>query len=598
MKLSPIDLSIVVFFLVVWLVIGVWASKRASRSRVDFFLSGRSMPWWLLGVSMVATTFSTDTPNLVTDIVRTKGVSGNWLWWAFLLTGMLTTFVYARLWRRSAVTTDIEFYELRYSGKVASFLRGFRSLHLGVFFNCIILATVSLAAIKIGSVMVGASPIMTLVVLGGITALYSMLGGLTAVVITDVIQFTIAMVGAVAAAVVALNRPEVGGIEGLFSHPNLVGKTSILPDFSDWNLALVVFVVPLAIQWWATWYPGAEPGGGGYVAQRMLAAKDETNAQGATLLFNFLHYAVRPWPWIIVALCSLLVYPTMESLREAYPHVSENFLKDDLAYSAMLAFLPPVWMGIVVASLAAAYMSTVSTHLNWGSSYIVNDFYLRFINPHASEKKQVLMGRLSTIGLMVLAGFIALNLQNAQQMFFVLLQIGAGTGLLYILRWFWWRINPWSELTAMVVSALVAVYFHQFYSGELSDTARLLIGIAITTLAWVSVTLITPPSDENVLRNFYAKTRPSGLGWKAVLDRARAEGDAIAEIPAGVNLPLCLLCMSLGCVGVWGFLFGVGFALYGFWIPAMILMLAALFAAYILMKLWPKLSQYELEVKQ
>ncbi len=561
--MTTIDWAIVISFLIIWVFIGALVAKRAGRSSTEYFLSGRSMPWWLLGVSMVATTFSTDTPNLVTDIVRTKGVAGNWMWWAFLLTGMLTTFIFARLWRRSNVTTDIEFYELRYSGRLATFLRGFRAIYLGVFFNVVIIATVSLAAIKIGGVMVGAKPEHTLLVCGGITALYAMMGGLTSVIITDLIQFCMAMFGAIVAAVYALNRPEVGGISNLVNHPELAGKLSILPDFNNMELATAVFIIPLAVQWWSSWYPGAEPGGGGYVAQRMLAAKNEKHSQGATLLFNILHYGVRPWPWIIVALCSLLVYPDLDSLREAFPNISEQYLKDDIAYSAMLVFLPPVLIGIVVSSLAAAYMSTISTHLNWGSSYVVNDVYVRFIKPEATQKEQVLIGRISTIALMVFGGYVALSMQNAQETFFILLQIGAGTGLLFILRWFWWRINPFSELTAMIVSMCVAFYFAKIYTGALSDSYRLLVGVLITTCSWIFVTLVTQPSDEKTLRSFYAKTRPGGPGWKAVLERAKQDNDPVAHVPAGVNFPISLLCMLLGCGAVWSALFSVGYYLYG-----------------------------------
>lgn len=588
--MGTIDWAIVIIFLIVWVVIGALVAKRAGRSSTEYFLSGRSMPWWLLGVSMVATTFSTDTPNLVTDIVRTKGVAGNWMWWAFLITGMLTTFLFARLWRRSNVTTDIEFYELRYSGKLATFLRGFRAIYLGVFYNVVIIATVSLAAIKIGGVMVGAKPEHTLLVCGGITALYAMLGGLTSVIITDLIQFCMAMFGAIMAAVIALNRPEVGGVINLVNHPDLSGKLSVFPDFSNTELAMTVFIIPLAIQWWSAWYPGAEPGGGGYVAQRMLAAKNEKHAQGATLFFNILHYGVRPWPWIIVALCSLLVFPNLDSLREAFPNVPEQFLKDDLAYSAMLTFLPPVLIGIVVSSLAAAYMSTISTHLNWGSSYVVNDVYVRFVKPDATQGEQVLVGRISTIILMVLGGYVALSMQNAQETFFILLQIGAGTGLLFILRWFWWRINPFSELTAMLVSMGVAYYFVKIYQGGLSDTHKLVWGVSITTVAWIFVTLITKPSDEKTLRSFYAKTRPGGPGWKAVVERAKRDNDPVAHTPAGVNFPISLLCLLLGCVTVWSALFSVGYFIYGEMLLGAALSIVAVVCAIGIFRAWPRLE--------
>lgn len=432
--LNAVDWGFVVSFFIISLAIGLAVSKRAGTSSSEFFLSGRKMPWWLLGVSMVATTFSSDTPNLVTDIVRQNGVAGNWVWWAFLLTGMLTVFVYAKLWRRSRVLTDLEFYELRYSGKAAAFLRGFRAIYLGVFFNVLIMATVSLAIIKIGGVMLHLPPVETLLIASLVTVVYSALGGLRGVLLTDFFQFAIAMIGAIGAAVVAVRLPQVGGLSALLSNEAVVSKLSLVPDFSNSQAVLIILVLPLAVQWWSVWYPGAEPGGGGYIAQRMLSAKSEKHAIGATLFFNAAHYALRPWPWIIVALCSLLVFPDLESLRAAFPLVNSSVVRHDMAYPAMLTFLPHGLLGIAVASLIAAFMSTISTHLNWGSSYVVNDFYKRFINPRADEKNQVLVGRLSTVALMVLACLVALLLSNALQAFNILLQVGAGTGLLFILR--------------------------------------------------------------------------------------------------------------------------------------------------------------------
>ncbi|MBW3553999.1 MAG: Na+:solute symporter, partial [Gemmatimonadetes bacterium] len=434
MNLSALDWAIVGLYLTFALVIGLVASRRAGRDTRQFFLSGRSMPWWLLGVSMVATTFSADTPNLVTDIVRQGGVSGNWVWWAFLLTGMLTVFVYARLWRRAGVMTDLEFYEIRYGGKPAAFLRGFRALYLGVFFNIMIMATVTLAAIKIAGVLLGVSPLVAILVTGGVTVVFSALGGLTGVLLTDFFLFITALAGSIAAAVVAVGHPDVGGLEALFSNPALAGKLSILPDFTDPAAFVPLFVIPLAVQWWSVWYPGSEPGGGGYIAQRMLSARDETDATAATLFFNVAHYAVRPWPWILVGLASLVVFPTVESIGEAFPAVAPSLLGHDLAYPAMLTFMPAGLLGLVVASLAAAYMSTMSTHLNWGSSYVVHDFWRRFVDPAATEARLVAVGRITTVVLMVLAALVALWLRNALQAFQILLQIGAGTGLLFILR--------------------------------------------------------------------------------------------------------------------------------------------------------------------
>ena len=453
MALQTIDWIFVALFFLILLTIGLLAARDAGKNTASFFLSGRNMPWWLLGVSMVATTFSADTPNLVTDMVRTGGVAANWLWWAFLLTGMLTVFVYAKLWNRSKVMTDLEFYELRYSGKMAAFLRGFRAIYLGFFFNVMVIASVSLAFIKIAGVMLGLQPAPALIIAAVVVVIYSGLGGLKSILWTDLFQFSFAMAGAIIAAVYVARSPEIGGLTALFSNPAVAGKLSIIPDISNPELFLSIFLIPIAVQWWAAWYPGAEPGGGGYIAQRMLSAKNESHAVGATLLFNFFHYALRPWPWIIVGLGSLIVFPDIQSMVTAFPDVAEQYIKNDFAYPAMLReFLPAGILGLVVASLIAAFMSTVASQLNWGSSYLVNDFYSRFYNPKATEKQKVAFGRISTITLMVFSVLLALVLQNALQAFQYLLMIGAGTGLIYILRWFWWRVNSYSELSAMVAA--------------------------------------------------------------------------------------------------------------------------------------------------
>ncbi|MFW6140563.1 MAG: sodium:solute symporter family protein [Acidobacteriota bacterium] len=594
MELHTVDWAFIVGFFVLSLLIGLAVSKRAGESSTEFFLSGRNMPWWLLGVSMVATTFSSDTPNLVTDIVRQNGVAGNWVWWAFLLTGMLTVFVYAKLWRRSKVLTDLEFYELRYSGKAAAFLRGFRALYLGVFFNVLIMATVSLAIIKIGGVMLKLSPVQTLLIASAVTVLYSALGGLRGVLITDFFQFAIAMVGAIGAAVVAVRLPQVGGLHSLLTHNNIISKLSLVPDFTDPEALIPLFVLPLAVQWWSVWYPGAEPGGGGYIVQRMLSAKSERHAVGATLLFNVTHYALRPWPWIVVALCSLAVFPDLESLRAAFPNVASNVIRHDMAYPAMLTFLPTGLLGLVLASLIAAFMSTISTHLNWGSSYVVNDFYKRFINPQADEKKQVFAGRVSTIGLMILTGLLALLLSNALQAFQILLQAGAGTGLLFILRWFWWRINPYSELTAMVVSFLAAVYLqviHPYTSlPSLSSHLQLILGVGITTVSWISVTFFTSPSDKSTLRSFYRLVKPGGPGWRKVLEKAREDGESLESSEKSWDMPQGILCMVIGCFGVYSALFAAGYWIYGKYGLALILSLTAAVAGFFLMKMWKKLK--------
>ncbi len=562
MQLTTADWVVVLAYGAIVLAVGLFFARRAGKGTDEFFLAGRKLPWWLLGTSMVATTFSTDTPNLVTDMVRTGGVSSNWLWWAFVITGMCTVFFYAKLWRRSGALTDMAFYELRYSGAPAAFLRGFRALYLGVFFNVMIMATVTLAAIKIGGVLLGVGKYEVVLLAGTVTVLYSATSGLWGVVVTDLMLFVVAMVGSVAAAYFALIQPEVGGLTGLITAPELQGKLSFLPDFTDWRTAAAVFIVPVAVQWWSTWYPGSEPGGGGYVAQRMLAARNEKEAMGATLWFNVAHYALRPWPWVLVGLASLLVYPSLESIQLAFPHLDPSIVRNDLAYPAMLVFLPHGLLGLVVASLAAAYMSTISTHLNWGASYVVDDFYRRFVNDWEEDLHYVTVGRITTVALIVLAGIVSLWLENALQAFQILLQIGAGTGLVFLLRWFWWRINAWSEVAAMLLSFSVALYF-QFIHGALGLPAldaslQLVIGVAITTVGWVTVTLLTPPATEETLRGFYTEIRPFGKGWRRRLSLGPQDpGPQAGGVAAG------FLGWFLGLGAVYGALFGTGFILYG-----------------------------------
>ena len=570
MQLQPIDWAIVLALFAVTLAIGVFSARRAGTDATEFFLSGRNMPWWLLGISMVATTFSADTPNLVTDIVRKNGVAGNWVWWAFLLSGMLTVFIYARLWRRSGVLTDIEFYELRYSGRSAAFLRGFRALYLGFFFNVVIMSTVSLAAIKIGGVMLGLSPLDSVIWASLVTVAIATLGGLRAVLLSDFLLFALAMIGAVAAAWFSLQAPEVGGLDALIASPALEGKLSFFPQLTvdangnytteSINLLVAVLIIPIAVQWWSVWYPSAEPGGGGYVAQRMLAARNERHARAAVLLFNAAYYGLRPWPWILVGLCSIAVFPNLESIAAAFPDVDPAIINDDLAYPAMLQrVLPAGWLWLVVASLAAAYISTISTHLNWGSSYIVHDFYSRFVKPEASEKEQVLVGRLAIVAMMFVAGFISLQLSNALQGFEIMLQIGAGTGLLFILRWFWWRINAVSEIVAMIVSFVVAVAFKVFNPG-LAAWQELIFGVGITTTCWVTATLLSPPSAEDTLKSFCKLINPGGRGWKPVYTQLEREGHRFDS--ESVNIPRGILCMVLGCTTVYGLLFATGSWLY------------------------------------
>ena len=553
MTLTTFDWAIVSAYFALSLAVGIWASKQAGEDTKSFFLAGRNMPWWLLGVSMVATTFSTDTPNLVTDLVRQNGVSGNWVWWAFLLTGMLTVFVYAKLWHRSGVLTDIEFYELRYSGKAAAFLRGFRALYLGLIFNVLVMGAVSLAAVKFGEIVLGWPGWLTLTIACSITLAYSTLGGLKAIIITDFVQFLLAMIGSIWAMIYILGLEQIGGLSNLISHANVVDKLALIPNLSDPDIWVPILLVPLAVQWWASYYPGSEPGGGGYIAQRMFSAKDEKNAVSATLFFNVAHYALRPWPWILIALSSLIVFPELSDIKAAFPNLPADKMGHDVAYPAMLTLLPSGLLGLVAASLIAAFMSTMSTQLNLGASYLVNDFYHRFIKPDSSEKHLVNVGRLFTIISIILGGGLGLILTSAGQAFTLLLMIGAGTGMIYILRWFWWRINAYTEIVAMVSSLCIAFYFN-FIDQGFEGWEKIVIGAILTTVVWVVATYFTPPDDDKTLQNFVKKVNPGGPGWSRYSHGVSSEP---WPVPNGI------LCMILGCSAVYGVLLGVGQLIYG-----------------------------------
>ena len=574
MTLSTLDWLIVGLYFILSLTIGIWSSKKAGKDTKSFFLAGRNMPWWLLGISMVATTFSTDTPNLVTDLVRQNGVSGNWSWWAFLLTGMLTVFVYAKLWHRSGVLTDIEFYELRYSGKAAAFLRGFRALYLGLVFNVLVMGTVSLAAVKFGEIVLGWPGWMTLSIACSITLAYSTLGGLKAVIMTDFIQFILAMVGSIWAMFFILGLPQVGGLSQLISHSNVIDKLSIFPNLSDPNVWIPVMLVPLAVQWWASYYPGAEPGGGGYIAQRMFSAKDEENAVAATFLFNIAHYALRPWPWILIALSSLVIFPELSDIQKAFPNLPADKLGHDVAYPAMLSLLPSGLLGLVAASLIAAFMSTMSTQLNLGASYLVNDFYHRFIKPNASGKDLVRVGRLFTVLSIILGAGLGLLLTSAGQAFTLLLMIGAGTGLIYILRWFWWRINAYTEIVAMISSLVIAAYFN-FWNSALEEWEKIVFGAILTTLVWIVATFVTSPDDEKTLQNFVNKINPGGPGWSKYSTPTTEPW----------ILPKGILLMILGCIVVYSILIGVGQLIYGNSMGYMLIALS-ITSAFGLKQLW------------
>jgi Na+/proline symporter len=558
-RFAPLDWAIIALSVVLSFLPALFFFRRASRNTSEFFTSGRAAPWWLVGISMVATTFSTDTPNLVTNLVRQGGVSSNWLWWSFLLTGMLTVFLYAGLWRRSGVLTDLEFYEIRYSGRGARALRAFRAVFLGLFFNCVIIAAVNLSAAKIGNVLLGWPMDRTLLVCAVMTIFFASISGLWGVLVTDTLQFGITMTGTFAMAYFALQQPEVGGLAGLLAHVP-ARQLALLPDFGDWPTAVTVFVLPLTVLWWSVWYPGSEPGGGSYIAQRMLAARSEKDSITGTLLFQVLHYALRPWPWILVALASTILYPHLSDIAATYPYVDPRLIGDDIAYPAMMRFLPAGFLGFVVAGTLAAYRSTVETHLNWGTSYLVHDFYRRFLRPGRDERHYVAVGRLVTAGLMAIAAITTYALGTAKEAFDLILSIGAGTGLLYLLRWYWWRITAWSEIAAMGSSFAVALgFFIAHKAGHtVPATTSLLVTVGMTTVVWLSVTWLGPQTEDATLDRFYALTRPAGPGWRPI--RART------DLACGTDsLPQALLAWVLGCTFVYATLFGTGSWLYGRW---------------------------------
>jgi Na+/proline symporter len=570
MQLQALDWLIVLASLAICFVPALFYGKRAGRSTSEFFVSGRAVPWWLGGLSMVATTFSSDTPNLVTDIVRRNGVAGNWVWWAFVLTGVSTVFFYARLWRRSGVMTDLEFYEIRYSGAAARGLRGFRAVYLGLLFNCMIMATVNLAAVKIANVLFGMPRWQTLLAVGLLNVVFAAHSGLWGVLVIDMIQFFIKMSAVIAAAYFAVNAPEVGGLDALITRlsnmtgPNGINYLNVLPDFANnWDVAVAVFIMPIAVQWWAVWYPGSEPGGGSYVAQRMLASKSERDALGAVLFFNVAHYVLRPWPWILVALASIIVYPELSDIQRAFPQVDSQLIGHDIAYPAMLKFLPVGFIGLMVGGLIAANSSTILTHLNWGASYLVHDFYRRFIRRDAGEGHYVLAGRVVTILLFVCASATVYLLDTAKDAFDIILQVGAGTGLLYLVRWYWWRVNAWCEIVAMISSFLTSIVLLGLVRNgtPITTHAALLITVAVTTVCWLLAAYLAPQTDPAVLQAFYRKVRPFGPGWA----RVRAQTGALAPDPEAdrENIPMALLGWVAGCTAIWSSLFAVGNYLYG-----------------------------------
>lgn len=572
MALQPIDWVIAIASVLICFLPALFFGKRSGKNTSEFFASGRSVPWWLAGTSMVATTFSSDTPNLVTNFVRTQGVAGNWQWWAFTLTGVATVFFYARLWRRSGVLTDLEFYELRYSGTAASAVRGFRAIYLGLLFNCIIMASVNLAATKIANILFGLSRWETLLAIGLLNVAFAAHSGLWGVLVIDMIQFAIKMSAVIAAAYFAVTLPQVGGLSGLVdklsnvSGPGGVRYLNMLPDFSsNWDLAVAIFIMPIAVQWWAVWYPGAEPGGGSYIAQRMLASKSEKDALGGTLFFNIAHYVLRPWPWILVGLASLIVYPQLSDIEREFPHVDPQLIGHDIAYPAMLRFLPVGWMGLMVGGLIAANSSTILTHLNWGASYLVHDFYRRFLRKGQTEKHYVAAGRVATVLLFVVSSALVFVLETAQDNFNLMLQVGAGTGLLYLLRWFWWRVTAWCEIVAMTSSFAISVFFLILRrTGTVLGTHQeLFLTVLFTTVCWLVTAYVGPQTSRETLIEFYRKVHPFGPGWRRIRREAGISDEQAAALARTDNIPLALLGWLAGTVVIWSSLFTVGNYLYG-----------------------------------
>ena len=515
MKFNWLDGVVIAAFFASLLAIPAFAALKAkSKDSSEYFKSAGTMPWWLLGISMVAATTSTNSANLFTEIVRRDGLSGNWAWWAFLLTGLLTVFVYSRLWVKSGATTDISFYELRYSGRPAAFLRVFRALYLGVIYNLVVMAVVILGAIKIGCVMFGVPAWVILVVTAVASLVYSCLSGIRGTIYTDFFLFSVVMLGAFAVMFYAVNHPSVGGWAAMMSNPAVAAKTSFLPDFSKTDALIAVFVIPVAVQWWNVWYPGSEPGGGGYIVQRMLTAKTPGHALGGTLFFNLLNYALRPWPWFIAAFASILIFPNLESIRAAFPGVDPALVGDDMAYPALMKIVPNGWMGLVAASLMGALFSTIAAHLSMGANYVTNDIWKRFVRKDAGDRELILVARVSSAILVVVGCALAPFIESAKSGFDLMVQIGAGTGIIFLLRWFWMRINAWTEIIAMLVSFLCAVFF-QIVWPHLSATPllfwqKLLWTMAVTTVAWLVATFLTKPENPAVIARFRSTVRADG----------------------------------------------------------------------------------------
>jgi Na+/proline symporter len=547
MRLELSDWFIVALYFVLSAAIGLAYAGRAGKSLADYFVSGRSLPWWLAGTSMVATTFAADTPLVVAGLVAKYGVAGNWLWWNGAFSGVLTVFFFSRLWRRAGVLTDVEFAELRYGGKPAAVLRGFRALYLAIPINLIIMGWVTRAMVTILQITLNVDPWVAALVLFGVTALYSILSGLWGVIVTDAFQFVVAMAGSILLAVLAIES--VGGLDSLVTkaaahYGSSEAAFGVIPPTDQAWLPLSTLLVFLAVQWWAAWYPGQEPGGGGYVVQRILSAKDERHGLLATLWFTIAHYALRPWPWILVGFVAVLQYPNLANPEEGYVRV-------------MVDILPSPYKGLLLAAFAAAYMSTIATHLNWGASYLVNDFYLRFVRPDASPRAQVMASRLATVFMMVASVVVMSFLSSVEQGWKILIGLGAGTGLVFILRWYWWRVNAWSEISAMAASLVTSVVLAGF-GYDLGDPGRatyaqtMLITVLVTTVVWLAVTFLTPPETEATLERFYRRVRPGGPGWRGVAERLGFPNDGI---PGGA---LSWVNWVAGVLAVYCAVFAVG----------------------------------------
>ena len=581
MQLSIVDWLVIFIYFALNVSIGLYLRKRATASTEDYFVGGRKVTWWLAGTSMVATTFAADTPLAVTGMVASYGIAGNWLWWNMLMSGMLTVFFYARLWRRAGVVTDVEFTEIRYSGKPAAFLRGFRALYLGLPINCIIVGWVNLAMVKILMIIFGITKIEALLIVFGImliTAAVSTLSGLWGVLVMDLFQFTLVMGMMIVLAVFAVHA--VGGMDGLMLKLQALdavkagtggGEGSILsfiPDVGSVWMPMITFMVYLAVNWWATWYPGAEPGGGGYIAQRILSAKDEKHSLLATLWFNIAHYAVRPWPWILVALCSIILYPTLADKESGFVKV----IVDPQVF-------PGALRGLIIAAFLAAYMSTITTQLNWGASYLGNDFYRRFLIRGRSERHYVTISQLSTLFIMLASCVVTYYQDSIAGAWKFLIAISAGTGSVFLLRWFWWRINAWSEVSAMTASFFVSIMLQFYFKLDSDHPVQfawiVLITVFCSTIIWIMVTAVTAPEKETVLISFYRRVRPGASLWGPIVAKA-------PDVPAQSNTACNLLDWFCGCVMVYLILFGVGKIIFGQWSLGFVFLILAVVAGLII----------------